>query len=103
MRITDRTLYLLFAFFIGMLVCAARPVSAREHKKAEVLYVWAGDAARVAPDFLAVINFDERSKNYGKVIRPVPLPAPGDAGNEPHHMHLSAHKNVLACGGLLSL
>ena len=38
-----------------------------------VLYVWAGDQARVAPDFLAVINFDEDSPNYGKVIRTVPI------------------------------
>jgi selenium-binding protein 1 len=57
----------------------------------------------VAPDFLAVINFDEESKNYGKVIKTVPLPPPGNVGNEPHHCHLSADRYVLACGGLLSL
>ena len=68
-----------------------------------VLYVWAGDQARVAPDFLAVINFDEDSPNYGKVIRTVPIPPPGNVGNEPHHCHLSADQNILACGGLLSL
>jgi hypothetical protein len=28
-----------------------------------VLYIWAGDQARVAPDFLAVVNFDEKSEN----------------------------------------
>jgi selenium-binding protein 1 len=72
-------------------------------RKAKVLYVWAGDQARVAPDFLAVINFDEDSRDYGKVIKTVPLPPPGNVGNEPHHCHLSADKNVLACGGLLSL
>ena len=68
-----------------------------------VLYVWAGDQARVAPDFLAVINFDEDSANYGKVIRTVPIPPPGNVGNEPHHCHLSADHNILGCGGLLSL
>src|SRR5499425_506585 len=68
-----------------------------------VLYVWAGDQARVAPDFLAVINFDEDSPNYGRVIKTVPVPPPGNVGNEPHHCHLSADKNILACGGLLSL
>jgi selenium-binding protein 1 len=71
--------------------------------KARTLYVWAGDQARVAPDFLAVIDFDERSKDYGKVIKTVPIPPPGNVGNEPHHCHLSADKNILACGGLLSL
>jgi hypothetical protein len=68
-----------------------------------ILYVWAGDQARVAPDFLAVINFDQDSPNYGKVIRTVPIPPPGNVGNEPHHCHLSADRNILGCGGLLSL
>ncbi len=74
-----------------------------DEKRAKTLYVWAGDQARVAPDFLAVINFDEESDDYGKVLRTVPIPPPGNTGNEPHHCHLSANKNVLVCGGLLSL
>src|SRR5205085_12553459 len=73
------------------------------NKPAKTLYVWAGDQARRAPDFLAVINFDEDSNQYGKVIKTVPIPPPGNVGNEPHHCHLSADKNTLACGGLLSL
>jgi selenium-binding protein 1 len=72
-------------------------------KPAKTLYVWTGDQARVASDFLAVIDFDEDSPRYGKVIRTVPVPGPGGAGNEPHHCHLSADKNILACGGLLAL
>ncbi|HET7617574.1 MAG TPA: selenium-binding protein SBP56-related protein [Vicinamibacterales bacterium] len=72
-------------------------------KAAKTLYVWAGDQARVAPDFLAVIDFNEHSSNYGKVLRTVPIPGPGGAGNEPHHCHLSADQNILACGGLLAL
>src|SRR5260370_36659750 len=73
------------------------------HQPAKTLYVWAGDQARVAPDFLAVINFDEDSADYGKVIGTVPVPPPGNVGNEAHHCHLSADHNILACGGLLSL
>jgi len=69
----------------------------------KTLYVWAGDQARLAPDFLAVINFDEGSPDYGHVLKTVPLPPPGNVGNEPHHCHLSADQNILACGGLLSL
>jgi selenium binding protein SBP56 len=69
----------------------------------DTLYVWTGDQARVAPDFLAVIDFDEGSPQYGQVIRTVPVPGPGSSGNEPHHCHLSADKNILACGGLLAL
>jgi selenium-binding protein 1 len=67
------------------------------------LYVWAGDQDRASPDFLAVVDFDEDSPRYGKVISTVPVPGPGGSGNEPHHCHLSADKNVLACGGLLAL
>ena len=76
---------------------------AEDKEKAKTLYVWAGDQARVAPDFLAVIDFDEDSPRYGRVIRTVPVPGPGGSGNEPHHCHLSADKTILACGGLLSL
>lgn len=83
------------------------PVGKRERRDdpnpAKTLYVWTGDQARVAADFLAVIDFDEDSPTYGKVIRTVPVPGPGGSGNEPHHCHLSADKNILACGGLLAL
>jgi 56kDa selenium binding protein (SBP56) len=72
-------------------------------QRAKTLYVWAGDQARVAPDFLAVVDFDEESKTYGKVIRTVPVPPPGNISNEAHHCHLSADKKTLGCGGLLSL
>jgi selenium-binding protein 1 len=75
----------------------------RRSQKETVLYVWASDQAHAAPDFLAVIDFDQDSWTYGKVITTVPLPPPGNIGNEPHHCHLSANQKVLACGGLLSL
>jgi hypothetical protein len=46
---------------------AAAGFAGNEHddrgKPAKTLYVWAGDQARRAPDFLAVINFDEDSDN----------------------------------------
>ncbi len=69
----------------------------------KVLYIWAQDQAHVAPDFLAVIDFDEKSSEYGQVIDVVPVPPPGNIGNEPHHCHLNSNKTVLGCGGLLSL
>ena len=71
--------------------------------EARTLYIWAGDQARLAPDFLAVIDFDEDSPDYGKVLRTVPIPPPGNVGNEPHHCHLVNDRRILACGGLLSL
>ena len=88
---------------------AARAENGREHhqhhpdRAEKTLYIWAGDAARIHPDFLAVIDFDERSPHYGRVLRTVPIPPPGNVGNEPHHCHLSVDKTILACGGLLSV
>ena len=58
--------------------------------KDKVLYIWAQDQAQVAPDFLAVIDFDEQSSKYGEVINVVPLPPPGNTGNELHHCHLNS-------------
>ena len=72
-------------------------------ERAKTLYVWAGDQARLAPDFLAVIDFDEESKDFGKVLRTGPIPPPGNVSNEAHHCHLSADNKIRDCGGLLSL
>ena len=72
-------------------------------KEATTLYIWASDEAHVAPDFLAVIDFDRKSPIYGQVLKTVPLPPPGNIGNEPHHCHTSADQTILACGGLLSV
>lgn len=69
----------------------------------KTLYIWSGSQIRTVPAFLAVINFDEDSPEYGEVIKTVPVPPPWDLGNEPHHCHLSADKSILACGGLLSV
>lgn len=71
--------------------------------KEKTLYIWASDQAHKAPDFLAVIEFDEESADYGKVLKTVPLPPPGNIGNEPHHCHLNSTGKILACGGLLSV
>jgi len=55
---------------LGMLFCMAQVIADddkgnEKHRHEEkYLYVWAGDQARDNPDFLAVINFDETSKDY---------------------------------------
>lgn len=80
-----------------------QPDSGSRHNEAKYLFVCAGDQARKSPDFLAVANFDEDSRNYGKVIAKAPLPEPGATGNEFHHIGLSANGRIVACGGLLSV
>ncbi len=104
-RLSVGPVSLAVALALAGTVLAAHDHDRKQHgqKPAKTLYIWTGDQARMAPDFLAVINFDEESRDYGKVIRTVPLPFPGGVGNEAHHCHLSEDKNILACGGLLSL
>jgi selenium-binding protein 1 len=69
----------------------------------KTLYIWSGSQIPTVSAFLAVVDFDEDSPHYGKVIKTVSVPPPYDLGNEPHHCHLSADKNILGCGGLLSV
>jgi hypothetical protein len=92
-------------FVLALLVLGqTRPVRAdHDDDDAKYLYVWAGHVDHAIADFLAVIDFDEDSPGYGRVINRVPLPAPGATFNEPHHMHLSADGSILGCGGLLSV
>lgn len=78
-------------------------IVAEDDNPGKVLFICAGDQARVSPDFLAVINFDQKSVDYGKVIATVPFAAPDATGNEPHHIGLSSDGKVVACGGLLSV
>ena len=98
---------------LGSTGAAALPTEVSPHRdenpghghgrEATTLYIWASDAAGVAPDFLAVIDFDRKSPDYGKVLKTVPVPPPGNTGNEPHHCHTSEDQTILACGGLLSV
>src|SRR3989304_9047268 len=64
------------------------------------LFVWAGHQNRELPDFLAVVDFDLGSKDYGKIITTVSLPSPGHTWNEPHHVGLSGDGKIFAFGGL---
>src|SRR4051812_44259090 len=88
---------------LGLLFALGDEAEGREGGPERHLFIWAGDQARTAPDFLAVVNFNEKDANYGKVITHVPLPGPGATGNEPHHVGLSRDGRVLATGGLLSV
>ena len=84
-------------------VYGVQPNAAERGLQPKYLFVCAGDQARVAPDFLAVVNFDEDSEHYGEVLATAPLPEPGATGNEFHHIGMSADGKVVACGGLLSV
>lgn len=85
-------------------ISAGPLAAAREPEdSAKYLFVCAGDQARTAPDFLAVLNFDEESPLYGQVVAKAPVLGPNATGNEFHHIGLSADGKTVACGGLLSV
>ncbi len=70
----------------------------REERLAEpYLLVWAGDADRKDPDFLAVIDASPRSSTYGKVLKTYPVKA---GGNEPYGLSATQRQDrrVFATG-----
>lgn len=91
-------------FFVVSVICLTLPSAvADDDDSNKYLFICAGDQARTSPDFLAVINFDQESPEYGKVVATAPFAAPDASGNEPHHIGLSHDGRVAACGGLLSV
>src|SRR5215471_1808534 len=104
-HILRRMQYVVCGTLVATLLVGA-PLAGAEQPE-NTLLVWAGDQARQAPDFVAVIDFDRDSPHYGKVLRTVPLPVKllgaGAVGNEPHHVGISRDGRTLALGGLLSI
>ena len=89
--------------FAPLLKAVPALASEGEGNEPKYLFICVGDQARTASDFLAVINFDQDSDDYGKVIATSPFTAPNATGNEPHHIGLSSDGRVVGCGGLLSV
>ena len=96
-------IYLTATATVAVFTVAAQDTAHAREGSEKYLFICAGDQARRAPDFLAVLNFDEDSGSYGKVVARAPLPEPGATGNEFHHIGLSADGKIVACGGLLSV
>jgi 56kDa selenium binding protein (SBP56) len=71
-----RRTYLLAAILLSCTLSAAAP------KKHSYLFAWCGDIESKASDFLAVIDADPTSPQYGKVLESLPT---GVAGSVPHH------------------
>ncbi len=109
MRGTRSWTIMVMGLLVGVTVAAAdhdqrsRDRRDRDRDREDTLLVWASDQAHVAPDFLAVIDFDRDSRRYGKVLQTVPLVGASAIGNEPHHVGLSRDGRTLALGGLLSV
>jgi hypothetical protein len=87
-----------------LLICIAVGQAAEYNS---VVYLWAGQSTDVtnAADFVAAIDFNRTSSNYGKIVSRSSVPTSGSAvqsGNEPHHAQLSTDKSYYVSGGLLS-
>jgi hypothetical protein len=54
------------------------------------LFVWAGDRAQQAKDFLAVIDADPSSPNYGHLLTTF---APDQTTIRPHHTEYTMHRS----------
>ena len=82
---------LLPAFLAASMACQ------RDASPGEYLFLWAGDSARQASDFLAVIDADPASARYGAVLTTLPT---GMAGTHPHHTEaeMPADGHLLANG-----
>ena len=70
--------------FLGLLASGCPSNRGNEGPYEPYLVVWAGDADRAQPDFLAVINANPSSFKYGKVIATVPVRT---KGNEPQDLN----------------
>jgi hypothetical protein len=84
---------LLAAAVISCAACHARTAPA----PGEYLFVWAGDSAGKASDFLLVIDAAPSSPRYGSVVASLPT---GEAATHPHHTEaeLAANEHLLANG-----
>ncbi len=83
-----------FAALAFLLVCAA---CERQSPRKQYLFVWAGDSARTASDFLGVIDADTSSATYGQILTSLPTGVPG---THPHHTEgqMPANGHLLANG-----
>jgi hypothetical protein len=79
----------------ALLICAG--ACGRAASPGQYLFVWAGDSAAKASDFLAVIDANPASPTYASVLTSLPT---GAAGTHPHHTEaeMPADGHLLANG-----
>ena len=67
---------------LGTLALATAPTLLQAQGAGLYLAAWTGDADREDSDFLAVVNVDASSPDYGKIVATVPV---GERATNPHH------------------
>jgi hypothetical protein len=86
-------LLLCIASLVALGACRPRPSASN----GDYLFVWAGDSAEKASDFLAVIDANPASAKYGSIVTTLPI---GAVGTHPHHTEaeMPANGHLLANG-----
>jgi len=86
-----------FASVLGVLGVLGAALGCRAAARPSYLFLWAGDSAKKASDFLAVIDATPTSPHYGAVLTSLPT---GTAGTRPHHteQQMPADGHLLANG-----
>ena len=84
---------LCIASLVALAACRPRIAPATS----DYLYLWAGDSAEKASDFLTVIDANPASAKYGSVVTTLPT---GAVGTHPHHTEaeMPANGHLLANG-----
>lgn len=77
-----RLISCLTVLLVTTVACAKSDDTAMAAAPSKYLFVWAGDSAEKASDFLAVIDADRSSPKYGSVLTSLPT---GVSGTHPHH------------------
>jgi methanethiol oxidase len=70
-----------------------------EVDRESILYVWTRDATGQGEDFLAVVDVDPASQDYGTIVETVPV---GSSGNEAHHFGYNEDRSRIYAGGMFS-
>ena len=85
------------AFAANALLVAACAKPAASPADQSYLFVWAGDSAQKASDFLGVIDATPTSAHYGQIVASLPV---GATGTHPHHTEgaIAANGHLLANG-----
>lgn len=89
---------LAFAMTVTALLSAGEKQTANPAGQgSSYIFVWAGDAAHKATDFLAVVNAQPSSPDYGRIVATAPV---GVAATMPHHTEYEfPSSNVLFADG----
>ena len=64
---------LIVSIIVLFLLTSCTQQDAAKNQPKELLYVWLHDVGFEDPNFLAVINADPESENYGEIVDTVPV------------------------------